>query len=206
MTVERPGRSIAVTDAVARAWTAMAEDYGLLPQLDADAVLARFDRGEVTEATPRLLELLVAHDLPVATAADVVIRLGDRVWTAEQLLVIQEVLDAWWREVLMLEPGEHTEPYTPEVVLGILAGFDAPMVRWFEPWISELDGPGATHLASIVVAGPDRLDPDAWAAVPDRAGQLFGWARSETVINGLALVGATHVEDELLSDALDRLI
>ncbi len=206
MTIERPGRSITLTEALDRAWTAMAETYGLLPDLAIDAVLARFDRGEVAEAAPRMLQLLVGQELAVETAADVVVRLGDRPWSTGQLVAIQDVLDAWWREVLMTEPGDHTAPYTPEVVLGVLAGFDAPMVRWFEPWIAELDGPGAIHLASIIVAGTDELTEAAWVDKADQADQLFGWARTETVINGLALVGGTHLDDDLLSETLDRLI
>jgi hypothetical protein len=206
MKIERPGRSIILTDALERAWAAMADEYGLLPDLAIDAVLARFDRGEVAEAAPRMLQLLVGQELPVETAADLVVRLGDRPWSTAQLVAIQDVLDAWWLEVLMTEPGEHVAPFTPEVVLGVLAGFDAPMVRWFEPWIAELDGPGAVHLASMVVTGSDGLTETAWSSKRDQADQLFGWARTETVINGLALVGGTHLGDELLSETLDRLI
>lgn len=206
MKIERPGRSNTLTEALERAWATMADDYGLLPDLAVDAVLSRFDRGEVVAATPRLLELLVAQELSVATAADLVVRLGDRPWSASQLVAIQDVLDAWWLEVLMQEPGEHAEPFTPEAVLGILAGFDAPMIRWFEPWVPELDGPGAVHLASIVVAGRDQLTEAAWSEKQDCADQLFGWARTETVINGLALIGGTHLDDELLSETLDLLI
>lgn len=203
---ERPGRSQRLTAALKNAWATMAEDYGLFPDLAADAVLARVDRGEIEAATPRLLQLLVGHELPVDVAADVVVRLGDHPWPTEQLTTIQEVLDAWWREVLMQEPGEHPDLYPPETVLGVLSGYDAPMIRWFEPWIGELDGPGAIHLAAIVVAGRNQLTAAAWSGKEDSADQVFGWARTETVINGLALVGGTHLGNRLLSDALDQLI
>lgn len=204
--MERLDRSLRLHAALENAWGNMAEDYGLFPDLAADAVLARVDRGEIEAATPRLLQLLVSHDLPIEVAADVVTRLGDHPWPTEKLTTVQEVLDAWWLEVLMHEPGEHPERYPPETVLGVLSGYDAPMIRWFEPWIGELDGPGAIHLAAIVVMGRDRLTAAAWSGKEDRADQVFGWARTETVINGLALVGGTHLGDQLLSDVLEKLI
>lgn len=203
--IERPGRSGRLIDALDAVWSTMADDYGLLPDLAADAVMVRA-AGELAMATPRLLELLVHYELTISEAADVVTRLGNHRWSGSELSVIQEVLDAWWSETLMSEPGEHTEPYGPEVVLGVLAGFDAPMVRWFGPWIAELDGPGSQHLATIIVNGRDALTESAWVGKEDRADQLFGWARSETVVHGLALIGATHLDPEMLSDALDRLI
>jgi hypothetical protein len=164
-------------------------------------------------------------------------------------VAIEAVLDAWWLETLMRAPGEHRFPFTPDVVLGVLAGYDAPMVRWLDPWLDELDGHGAAHLTAIIldrpVAGPDggtglndqaddNLTPNrprtstpnaatapdwaieppapvvpdgpAWVGKGDQARQVVAWARTETVINGLALVGGTHLDAEALSDVLDRLI
>lgn len=196
-------RSIRLQEALAAVWDAMADDYGLFPELSIDAVLARAGRGELVPASPRLLELLIGHGLPVEVAADVTARLGRHQWSARQRSMVEEVLDAWWQETLMQEPGEHRPPFTPDVVLGILAGYDAPLVRWLEPWLAELDGPGSVHLASVILDG---LQGPAWDGKADTAAQIQGWTRTETVINGLTLIGGTHLEDGVLSDVLDRLI
>lgn len=227
-------------DALAALWDSMADDYGLLPDLAADAVLARADRGELVAATPRLLELLVGGTLPIDQACQIAVRLGTHDWTSRQRACVEETLDSWWQETLMREPGEHDFPYTPDVVLGVLAGYDAPMIRWFEPWLAELDGPGASHLAAIVLGRPvherdgDRPSDEAaipsgssgreipaWAQTPpspvtpdgpawhgkqDQATQVIAWAKTETVVSGLALIGATHLEPDVMSDLLDRLI
>lgn len=184
-------------------WKVMADDYGLFPRLPLDAVLARADRGELAAATPRLLELLVEHRLAIEDGAAIAIRLGDQPWPSARRQAIEEVLDAWWLETLMRDPGEHQPPYTPDGVLGVLAGYDAPLVRWLEPWLDELDGPGAVHLAAVVLDG---LDGPAWHGKEDEAAQVMGWARTETVINGLTLIGGTHLDHGVLSDVLDRLI
>ncbi len=181
----------------------MADDYGLLPELALDAVLARADRGEVVIAAPRLVDLLVDHELSVEQACEVTARLADHRWDAAQRAAIEEVLDAWWQETLTLEQGQHRLPYTPDVVLGVLVGYDAPLVRWLDPWLTDLDGPGATHLAGVVLDG---LGGPAWDGKSDLADQVQGWARTEAVINGLALIGGTHLDDGVLSDVLDRLI
>ena len=198
-----PVRSIRLDRALVASWRVLADDYGLFPELAFDAVIARADRGELAAATPRLLELTVDHRLTVEEAASVTERLGRHRWSSKRLAAIEEVLDAWWLETLMRSPGEHPAPFTPEVVLGVLVGYRAPMVRWLEPWLAELDGPGAAHLATVVVHG---LDGPAWAGKRDQAQQVLGWARTETVINGLTLIGATHLEDGVLGDVLDRLI
>lgn len=196
-------RSNRLRDAMAAAWATMADDYGLFPGLSIDAVLARADRGELVTAAPRMLQLLIELDLPVVSAAEVTDRLGRGTWSPIQRTVVEEVLDAWWLETLMLEPGEHGPVYTPDVVLGVLAGYGAPLVRWLEPWLAQLDGPGALHLASVVLHG---LDGPAWDGKADAASQVLGWTRTETVINGLTLIGGTHLEAGTLSDVLDRLI
>jgi hypothetical protein len=77
-------------------------------------------------------------------------------------------------------------------------------------WLAELDGPGAVHLAELL---RDGLDPDThrlvhpgWEGIEDLAGRVVAWARSEAVILGLTLLGGTHLDRTLLSDALDRMI
>lgn len=239
-------RSNRLRAASAALWELMGDDYGLLPDLPADVVLVRATGDELTLTVPRLLELLVQHHVSVEQAGDIIARIANATWDSRQRAAIEELLDAWWLETLMLEPGEHAYPFTPEVVLGVLAGYDAPMIRWFEPWLAELDGPGALHLASIVLGRPvlatsvddETADRPAhntararsqlargevpdWAKEPpppvapsgpswknheDQATQFIAWAKSETVINGLAVIGATHLEPEVMSDLLDRLI
>ncbi len=196
-------RSLRLQGALDRAWETMAEDYGLLPQLELDAVLARADRDELVAAGPRLLEHLVGEQAPIEAAVAAIERLGHHPWNGAQRQTIEAVLDAWWLETLMKDPGEHRLPYTPDAVLGVLVSYGAPMVRWFEPWLAELDGPGAAHLATMVTGG---VEGPAWEGKSDQASQILAWARTETVINGLVLIGGTHLDEGVLGDLLDRLI
>lgn len=200
------GRSRRLADAVERLWAVMANDYGLLPDLAIDAVVARADRGELEAATPRLVELVIGSNLTVADAASVLHRLGRHRWDPARRAAVCEVLDAWWLETLRRPPGEHPDPYRPEVVLGVLVGFGAPMVRWLGPWLAELDGPGAAHLAAVVLGGLNGLTGPAWEGKEDEARQVLAWAATEPVVNGLTLIGGTHLDDGVLSDVLDRVI
>jgi hypothetical protein len=198
------GRSLIVVAAVERLWAIMADDYGLLPDLAADAALARADGGELVAATPRLVELAVGERATPADAAAIVQRLGAHPWLPQQRRGVEDALDGWWVETLEREPGTHRPGYEPGAVLGMLVGYGAPMVRWLDPWLHQLDGPGARHLADLVLAGGP--SGPTWTGHEDQALQVMGWARTETVINGLALVGGTHLPDGVLSDALDRLL
>lgn len=204
-----PGRSRRLTAAVATLWATMADDpadYGLLPELAVDAVLARADRGELIEAAPRLLELTVGHRLQPGDAAAAVERVGRAGLTGARRSAVTETVDAWWAETLMRPPGEHLAPYDPSTVLGVVVGLGSPMVRWLGPWLEQLDGPGAAHLAAVVLGGPDGLSGPAWVGKEDEARQVLGWARTETVVNGLTLIGGTHLDEGVLSAVLDRLI
>ncbi len=205
---DRPGpaRSTRLVAALATVWDTMADDYGLLPDLAIDAVLARAERGELEAATPRLLELTVGHELSVADGAAVVQRLGRHQWDRGHRAAVLEVLDAWWLQTLKRLPAEQDDRYPTEVVLGTLVGFGEPMVRWLGPWLQELDGAGAAHLATIILGGPDGLTGPAWLDKADEAGQVLAWARTETVVNGMTLIGATHLDDGVLGRVLDRLI
>jgi hypothetical protein len=196
-------RSERLSSALAAMWQVMGDDYGLMAELPYDAVMARARRDEAVLASPRLVELLVDGALPIDDGARITDLLGRTDWSPGRRVTLEEALDAWWEETLSLDVGEHRLPYTPDVVLGLLIGYGAPMVRWLDPWIDALDGPGSGHLARMVVDG---LDGPAWVDKADEAGQVLGWARTETVVNGLALVGAAQVDDELLGRALDRLI
>ncbi len=189
-----------------RLWAEMAEDYGLFPELAPDAALARADTddaGAMAVAAPRLISLVTDQEATVEEAAIMVERLGETSWSDRQRLLVAEALDAWWHQTLMTPPGEQPAPWTTDTVLGVLVGFGAPMVRWLEPWLAQLDGHGAAHLATVVLNG---LDGPAWTGKTDQAGQVLAWARTETVVNGLTLIGGVHLDDDVLSDVLDALI
>jgi hypothetical protein len=202
-------RSRWVTDALDALWLDLVDDegdYGLLPQLDPDAALARARRGELRPATPRLLSLVVDHALAPGLSAETVSLVGAGSWSPPHRVAIERVLDAWWRETLERAPGSSVPDYPPSVVLGVVCGFDAPLIRWLEPWLDALDGPGAHHLADVILAGPAALTGPAWEGKADQAGQVLGWARTEPVVNGLALVGGVHLEADTLSRVLDAVI
>ena len=114
-----------------------------------------------------------------------------------------ELLDGWWYEVLQRLPGEHHGSFQPDDVLGLLARSGAPMIRWLHVWLDELDGPGAVHLAEAVIGG---LSGPSWHGLDDERGQVLAWARTETVVNGLALIGATHLDGDTFSQVMDVLI
>lgn len=201
---ERPGRSGRLTEAlVAFASRPVAGESGLLDELPMDAVLARAGRDELEPAAGRLLELMVSGQADLDQAVDAMTLIASHHWADHARRQLESVLDSWWAEALNLDAGEQEAGYRAADVLGVIAGYDAPMVRWLEPWLVSLDGPGSVHLVDIVLDG---LPGPAWADKPDEASQVFGWARTEPVINGLILIGATHVAPDRMSDALDRLI
>ena len=175
----------------------------LLEHLAMDAVLARAGRGEAEQAASRLLGLIVDGECTIEQAVDGVDVLARHSWDHDGRRLVEAVLDAWWDETLHLAPGEHQPGWSPAEVLGLLAGWNAPMVRWFEPWLTELDGPGAGHLVDMLLDG---LGGPAWVGRADRADQVVGWARTEPVVNGLILIGGTHLDGDRLSAALDLLI
>lgn len=187
--------------ALERLWATMAEDYDLIPELELGTVLARArtgDGGEIVACLPRLVDALVDGELSPLVAIEVV-ELLDAYGGRDGL----GLFDAWWIDVLQREPGEHRTGVAPEDVLGLVAHADAPMVRWLHPWLESLDGPPAVHLATAIVDG---FPAPTWAGRADERQQVMAWARTETVINGLALIGATHIDDDTMSRVLDILI
>lgn len=187
--------------ALDRLWATAAVDYGLIPELELETVLARARTGdgdEVSVCLPRLVDALVDGELSPVTAIDVIELLDDHIGSGAAKL-----LDAWWADVLERSPGEHRSGLSPEPVLGLLAHTRAPMVRWLHPWLEALDGPPAVHLAAAIVDG---FPSPTWAGRSDERQQVMAWTRSETVINGLALIGATHVDNATMSRVLDILI
>lgn len=215
-----------------RLWAAFspeaAADYGLLPTLPFDAVLARARGGEELLCVPRLCQLLVGHELSVVEARQVMELVASiHPLQTNHHVAVQNVLDAWWTQSLQRDGGEQVPGYPPAVVLGLVARWPGSMGRWLGPWLDLLDGPGSRHLvdtlAALELTPPDTaidaapswavtapLAVEAWRDLDDRRGQFLGWARGETVVNGLVLIGATHLNSdhypELLSDVLDLLL
>ncbi len=194
-----------VEEALTHAWDVLGDRQSLLPDLDIDAVVARADAGELEMATPRLLELAVHGRIGRESLHGLIGRV-------QPLLVergpgreaVIDVLDAWWAQTIALDPvDDDPASMRARTVLGALAHLDEPLVRWFEPWLIDLDGPQARHLADLVTDG---LSGSAWDEVPDKRQQVLGWAASEPVVFGLTLVGGMHLADGELSDVLDRLL
>ncbi len=210
------------------------EGYGLLPELAFDAVLARARSGEAVICTPRLLEMMATHRLSVVEAVQVMDTVTDAgtEMSSDQRLAVQQTLECWWLQALQREAVEQSPGFPPAVVLGLVARWADPMTRWLRSWLAHLDGPGSQYLVDTI-AVLELADADttsnvpaaesmptwqlvaplvwqAWSGLDDKRGQLLAWARTETVVNGLVLIGATHLNSghyhELFSDVLDVLL
>lgn len=187
-------------------WATLADDYGLIPEIEFRTVLARARTGDantVTQCVPRLVSALIDGKPSPVEAIEIVELVARSPWSVEDRLCLMEVLDAWWFDVLHRRPDEHLPRYGPGDVLGLLAHADAPMVRWLHPWLDEIDGLPATHLARLIVDG---FPAPTWAGRSDEREQVMAWTRTETVINGLALIGTSHIDDDIMSRVLDILI
>lgn len=188
--------------AMDRLW-AWYDDYGLLTDLPSDAVLVR-SNDEQRLCTPRLAELLLAGDEPVAIGFAIVEVLKEvAADSPADRRDVMTLFDAWWLRALRLNRFENQTIYSPDVVLSMLARVDAPMRRWLDQWLDELDGIGVQHLADTILEG---LRGEHWKASADEAGQVLAWARSETVLNGITLIGGVHLDPEIRGLLLDRLI
>lgn len=192
--------------AVDHLWATLADDYELIREVELNTVLARARTGEaddVARCLPRLVEALIGAELSPGQGIEVVELLHGHGRRESRRQAVLDVLDAWWFDVLQRPAGEHRPGIAPEDVLGLLAHTGEPMVRWLHPWLESLDGPPAVHLASAIVGG---FPAPTWAGREDERQQAKAWTRSETVINGLALIGATHIDGETMSDVLDIVI
>ncbi len=191
-----------VTAALDDVWSRFGSRDSLFPNLALDAVLVRAEHGELRASLPRMLELATRPlgDPEVAVAVfDRLENAGWSDWDASDRRTIERVLDQWWLTELALEPGE---PALHDV-LAALARLDIELIRWLEPWLCDLDGPGARHLARMV---EDQLSSARWREIPDRRGQVLAWTRSEPVVMGLTIVGGVHLAPGQLGDALDRML
>jgi hypothetical protein len=170
--------------------------------LSADAVFARAQAGELRPNLAHLLELLVTNSLgpvPSWAVADLVGRAGWDTWSDAERTSIENVLDAWWSTTLAFHPFEPGV----DVILASLAHFDLPLIRWLLPLLEQLDGPGALHLAEIVL---EALPSKGWDDRPAARLEILGWCRTEAVVTGLTVVGGVHLAPGTLGPLLDELL
>lgn len=175
---------------------------GVIDELSQKALWALANAGDLDRCTPRLVELLITGELEVVEPWEVTglfARDGWPTWSVAQRRAVLECGDAWWATLIQIHPL----PPGVDAVLGSLALFDEPLVRWLQPLLVGLDGAGALHLADLAIGG---LDSSAWDQQPDRRGQVLGWLASEPVILGLTLVGGVHLDDGQLGAALDVML
>ncbi len=189
--------------AIEVAWESLGDRESLMPDLAADAVLVRANDGELLPAVPRILELAVTAEYGSVPAHELIARLAPVVdESGPSRTVVLDVLDAWWNTTLALDVSEEGGRSAGEV-LGALAHLNEPLVRWLGPWLVDLDGPAARHLAAFILS---EGAGEAWDDVPDKRSQVLGWAATEPVVFGLTLVGGVHLDEGDLSDVLDRLL
>ncbi len=191
----------AIENALAAVRRNFGEPQGLMASLDADAVWVRANDGEWLNSVSRLLELWVGRDLEPVPAHDVLGRLAEG-WsslTDDQARSIELLADTLWIEALTTHPSDPSA----DMLLGELTYLQLPMVRWLEPWIESLDGPGAQQLADAIIRPSNTR---AWAGQRDARGQLEAWAASEPVVMGLAVVGGVHLNEGDFAELLDRLV
>ncbi len=188
--------------AIDRAMVVFGGGQGLMPELAADAVLARARSGEIQAAVPRLLELMTDDqlgDVEPWTIARLFEDQSWRQWSDEQRECVEAVLDAWWSTLLVLYPFE---PGVDDV-LATLAVFGLPLVRWLLPLLESLDGSGTLHVRDIVLGG---LPGPGWREHQAARLEILGWCRSEPVVMGLAVVGGVHLAPGELGLLLDELL
>lgn len=175
---------------------------GLLGELPADAVFARAATGELVPALPRLLELLARNQLGdrhAFEAFDLLAAGAWQTWDPARIAAISRFADAWWTTALADHPGDVRAADR----LGELCHLGLPMVRWLSVWMDHFDGPGALHLADLVLDGSDH---PAWEGHDDRFRQVVAWTQSEPVVMGLTMVGGVHLGRERLGMVLDRIV
>lgn len=192
----------ALAEAIDRVWDVLGDRTSLMPSLLDDAVIARARTGEVKEALPRLLELAVVDELEhvdIVEPFDLLAEVAWRRWPDAERRVIEDLLDTWWTWTrTAIEPT-----IAPGRVLACLCRTGIPQVRWLGPWLDDLDGPPAQHLAEVIIS---QLPEPEWAGAEDERSQILGWSRTEPVVIGLTVVGGVHLADGQLSDALDLML
>jgi hypothetical protein len=192
----------ALDEAIDRVWDALGNRNSLFPSLPDDAAMARAHAGETKQATPRLLELAVFDELEHMTIVEpfeMLAEAGWRSWPDTERRAVEALLDTWWTWTrTAIEPT-----VGPGRVLACLCRTGISQVRWLGPWLDDLDGPPAQHLAEVIIT---QLPESEWEGWEDQRSQILGWSRTEPVIIGLTVVGGAHLDDGQLSQALDLML
>ncbi|MFW2383613.1 MAG: hypothetical protein ACN4GZ_17815 [Acidimicrobiales bacterium] len=176
-------------------------DRVLIDELAADAALA-IAATDLEASLVRLFELISLDQLHDREPYEVFDLLRSADWLEWDMPAVQAITgwaDGWWLTTLMTHP----ESANAGDVLGHLIHLGLPMVKWLSAWLDELDGPGAQHLANFLIEGSRH---DGWNGRNDERRQVLAWARSDAVVNGLTMIGATHLEPGQMAHVLDRII
>ena len=192
----------AVSEAIESVWRAFGRSEGLISHLAPDAAWVRAQSGEFEACLPRLLELWAENALTTNPKAHEVLRATAEAWpelTSPQARSVEALGDVLWERVLTTHPSS---PSADEL-LSQLVFLGLPMVRWLDPWLVSLDGPGAPQLADAIVRP---AASEAWDLQPDYRQQLQAWAATEAVVIGLTVVGGVHLDEGDLAALFDRLI
>lgn len=196
------GGSGALDEAVDRLWDVLGDRSSLLSTLADDAVMARARAGEAKQAMPRLLELVAADrldHLDITEPFDLLAASDWISWPDVDRRAVEGFLDTWWTwNRTAIEPT-----IAVGRVLACLSRVGAPQVRWLGPWLEDLDGPPARHLAEVIIG---QLPEPEWDGLDDARSQILGWCRTEPVIIGLTIVGGIHLDEGQLSAALDLML
>lgn len=192
----------ALVEAIDRMWNELGDRTSLFPSLADDAAMARAHAGEAMQAVPRLLELAVTDQLEhmsIVAPFELLAESAWRTWPDRERRAIEALLDTWWTWTrTAIEPTVQ-----PGRVLACLCRTGIPQVRWLGPWLDDLDGPPAQHLAEVIIS---QLPEPEWEGCEDQRSQILGWSRTEPVIIGLTVVGGVHLDDGQLSEALDLML
>lgn len=187
--------------ALDRLWNELGDRSSLFPSLPADAALARARAGEVVAATPRLLELAIGSSPQMSPTEpfDLLRASSWDQWPTGQRRAVEQFADTWWESIR----GANDPEPEPGLVLACLSRLGLPMVRWLGPWLDDLDGPAAGHLADVVIS---QLPEPEWRGYDDERSQVLAWCRTEPVVIGLTVVGGVHLSDGQLGAALDLML
>ncbi len=192
----------ALDNAIDRVWDVLGDRSSLLSVLADDAVMARARSGEAKQALPRLLELAVVDELEhmsIVEPFDLLNAEGWTTWPDAERRAVEGLVDTWWTWTrTAIDPT-----IDPGLVLACLCRLGVPLVRWLGPWLEDLDGPPARHLADVIIS---QLPEPEWEGFEDQRSQILGWTRTEPVVIGLTVVGGVHLDEGQLSDALDLML
>jgi len=192
-------------------WAAFGSEHGLLPELALDAVIARYKQEEVA-CIPRIIELVCTSSVSIAESAEALQLVNLEVLSSEQRRLVEAALDRWWVLALSVPSDEAVDTDNEKVgsvtdILGVLAGFDAPMRRWLHVWLENFDGLGATLFVDAVLQHQDgTTTSEAWRGKQDEWSQFQAWCRAEPTVMGFTLIGGAHVDQNDVTAVLEKII